>query len=394
MITIGFVVQRYGKDVIGGSETLARNLAERLVKEGFRIIVFTTCARDYLTWRNEFAVGESILQGVLIRRFPVMRERNIDDFNHFSSRFFAAAPDDRDEQKWLEEQGPFCPALIEALASEQKTIDLFFFFTYLYYPTVEGIKAVSKPVILFPTAHDEAPIFLAAMKRLFSRPQALFFLTRAEMELVRRLFSPPGLMRLVRSGIDIQTDISEKLFRRNYLLVAPYLLYAGRIEKGKGLEAVFEYYRALKGEAYVELVLIGKKLMDIPDIQGLKYLGYVSEAEKLAAFKGAVLSLQPSALESLSITTLESFSVETPVLVNRRCPALLEHVESSGAGMAYDNEEEFLEGFRRMYRRPGLRRRMGAKGLDYVCRFFSWDAVLASIKQGIGEVLKTWKLAE
>ena len=71
-------------------------------------------------------------------------------------------------------------------------------------------------------------------------------------------------MRLVRTGVDIRDDVDDKPFRRRYLLVAPYLLYAGRIEKGKGLEAVFEYYSALKNEAYVDLVLIGKKLMDIP----------------------------------------------------------------------------------------------------------------------------------
>jgi glycosyltransferase involved in cell wall biosynthesis len=389
MITIGFVVQRYGKEVIGGSESLARDLAERMAREGFRIIVYTSCARDYLTWRNEYAAGESILRGVVVRRFPVLRERNIDDFNRLSDQFFAAAAGNRDEQQWLEEQGPFCPALVEALAAEQKDIDVFFFFTYLYYPTVIGSTAVNKPMVLFPTAHDEAPIYLAAMKRLFNRPQALFFLTRAEMDLVQRFFSPPGLMRLVRSGIDIHNDISGQSFRRKYLLVAPYLLYAGRIERGKGLEAVFEYYRAIKAEAYVELVLIGKKLMDIPVIQGLKYLGYVSEAEKLAAFKGALFSLQPSALESLSITTLESFSAQTPVLVNRRCPALLEHVEASAGGLAYGNQEEFLAGFRRIFRRPALRRRMGANGLEYVKKYYSWEAVLAEIKKGISEILET-----
>ena len=137
----------------------------------------------------------------------------------------------------------------------------------------------------------------------------------------------------------------------------------------------------------MDLVLIGKKLMDIPDIQGLKYLGYVSEADKLSAFKGAVLSLQPSPLESLSITTLESFSVETPVLVNRRCPALREHVETSGAGLAYDNQEEFLAGFRQLYGRPGLRKKMGEKGLAYVRTYYSWEAVLAEIKKGIEEIL-------
>jgi len=388
MISIGIVVQRYGSDVIGGAETLARNVAERLLRQGFRVTVFTTCAKDYLTWRNEHSAGESILKGVQIKRFPVIRERDIEDFNRFSEDFFPAAAAERDEKKWFVEQGPFCPDLIQALVAAQKDIDLFFFFTYLYYPTVEGIKAVSKPVILFPTAHDEPPIHLRAMGEVFRCPRALFFLTQAEMDLVSRLFAPPGRMRLVRTGLDIRSDIDDKPFRRRYLLIAPYLLYAGRIEKGKGLEAVFEYYSALKNEAYVDLVLIGKKLMNIPASQGLKYLGYVSESDKLAAFKGAVLSLQPSPLESLSITTLESFSMQTPVLVNRRCPALLEHVTASAGGLAYDNEEEFLEGFRQLYRRPGLRRRMGAKGLEYVRRFYSWEAVLTQIRQGIGEILE------
>jgi len=388
MISIGIVVQRYGNEVIGGAETLARNVAERLLEQGFRVTVFTTCARDYITWRNEFAAGESLLKGVSIRRFPVSRERDIVDFNRFSEGFFASDPAARDEKKWIEEQGPFCPELVQALAAAQKDIDLFFFFTYLYYPTVEGLRAVGKPAILFPTAHDEPPIRLNCMAEVFRRPQALFFLTRAEMDLVQRLFAPPGRMRLVRTGLDIRADVDDRPFRRRYLLVAPYLLYAGRIERGKGLEAVLEYYRALKNEAYLDLVMIGKKLMDLPAIQGLKYLGFVSEDEKLAAFKGAVLSLQPSPLESLSITTLESFSMRTPVLVNRSCPALLEHVEISGGGLAYDNQEEFLAAFRRIYGRPALRRSMGEKGLAYVRQHYSWDAVMKEIKLGIEEILE------
>jgi glycosyltransferase involved in cell wall biosynthesis len=391
MISIGIVVQRYGNEVIGGSETLARNVAERLLRQGFRVTVFTTCAKDYLTWRNEYAAGESILKGVVIKRFPVVRERDIADFNRFSAEFFAAAPAERDEQKWFVEQGPACPDLVQALVGAQKEIDLFFFFTYLYYSTVEGIRAITKPAILFPTAHDELPIHLELMAEIFRRPRALFFLTRAEMDLVQRLFAPPGAMRLVRTGLDVRRDIDEKIFRRKAILVAPYLLYAGRIEKGKGLEDVFDFYQALKNEAYVDLVLIGKKLMDLPAIQGLKYLGFVSEDDKLGAFKGALLSLQPSPLESLSITTLESFSMRTPVLANRRCPALLEHVETSGGGLVYGNEAEFLAGFRQLYRRPALRQRMGRKGLEYVQKYYSWEAVLQEIQAGIAEILETKK---
>ena len=55
---VAFVVQRYGPDAPGGSEALARALAERL-SAFHEVTVFTTCARDYVTWRNELAAGES-----------------------------------------------------------------------------------------------------------------------------------------------------------------------------------------------------------------------------------------------------------------------------------------------------------------------------------------------
>ncbi len=388
MISLGVVVQRYGNEVVGGAETLARNVAERLLRQGLRVTVYTSCARDYLTWRNEYPAGESWLRGVRIRRYPALRERDISAFNRFSDEFFAAPPERRDEERWIAEQGPLCPDLLQALAAAERETDLFLFFTYLYYPTVFGLRALRKPAALFPTAHDEPPFHLSLMGEVFRRPRALFFLTRAEMDLVQRAYDPPGRRSLARTGLDIPAEVDENVFRRRALLVAPYLLYAGRIEKGKGLEEVFDHYRLLKREAYVDLVLLGRKGMELPAIEGLKYAGYVSEAEKRSAFKGALLSLQPSPLESLSITTLESFSVRTPVLVNRRCPALMEHVQASGGGLAYGDAEEFLAGFRALYRRPARRAAMGERGLQYVRTYYSWDAVLREIQAGIEEILE------
>ena len=67
---VAFVVQRYGPEVTGGSEALARAVAERL-SPFHDVTVLTTCARDYVTWRNELAAGESEESGVRVRRFPV-----------------------------------------------------------------------------------------------------------------------------------------------------------------------------------------------------------------------------------------------------------------------------------------------------------------------------------
>jgi len=42
--SIAMVVQRYGADLVGGSETLAREYAERLGGRGFEVTVYTSTA--------------------------------------------------------------------------------------------------------------------------------------------------------------------------------------------------------------------------------------------------------------------------------------------------------------------------------------------------------------
>lgn len=389
MIRVGVVVQRYGEDVVGGAETLARDVAERLNASEFDVTVFTTTAKNYITWENHFNPGETILKGVMIRRFNVDTLRDIEKFNDLSGRFFDKNYNDEEmtEDEWIDLQGPVSTGLIDAVKSEQKNFDIFIFFTYLYYTTVKTLRIMGKPAILFPTAHEEPPINMEIMKNVFSRPEALFFLTAAEMDLVKKKFSPQGEMVLARTGVDIKNNTNVNVFRKNYRIVAPYILYAGRIEKGKGLEMLFDAYNCLRGNSVVDLVLMGKKLMDIPDSDGIKYVGYVSEDDKYSAFKGAVCSVQPSPLESLSITTLESFAQKTPVLVNSDCSVLMEHVDSSGGGLSFNNVEEFLNGFYELYKKKGKRDRMGKSGFEYVKKYYSWDIVIEKISKQIRKLI-------
>ena len=200
---IAFIVQRYGSEVLGGSEHLCRLVAERLAAH-HDVEVLTTCARDYVTWKNEYPEGSDRIRGVTVRRFATARTRDLDSFNKYSDWIFANPHTRDDEMEWLKQQGPWCPALIDHLKRQHQQYDVLIFFTYLYAPTVLGTEVSPGRSILVPTAHDEPAIRLEVFKDLFSRVAALCYLTEGEKQFVQRQFPDRALLEeLIGVGVDI-----------------------------------------------------------------------------------------------------------------------------------------------------------------------------------------------
>ncbi len=376
---VAFVVQRYGKEVMGGSELHCRQIAERLRAEGHDCTVFSTTAKDYITWKNEYPSGDSILNGVNIRRFPVEKERDIESFNKYSDRIFSNPHSREDELEWMERQGPFCPQLLEALEREESRHDIFIFFTYLYYNTYWGLKRIKGRKTLVSTAHDEPALHLDIMREVFEAPEAFMFNTAAERDMLNRLFSFEGKYQdIVGVGVEIPPALDPEPFCRRYDLKKPYIMYAGRIEPGKGCGELIDYFvRADRGYPDLSLVLIGKKLMELPRHPRIRYLGFLSSDEKNSAMAAALLTVHPSHLESLCMAALESLAVRTPILVQEKTEPLKQHCLEGRCGLWYSGYSDFRGALDLVLSDAELRRRMGENGREYVRDHYAWPRIAA-----------------
>jgi len=70
---VAFVVQRFGEEVAGGAEALCRSTAHALAARGDEVEIYTTTARDYLTWAPHYAAGTATDGPMSVHRFPAER---------------------------------------------------------------------------------------------------------------------------------------------------------------------------------------------------------------------------------------------------------------------------------------------------------------------------------
>ena len=125
-VKLAIVVQRYGADINGGAELHARYVAEHLVAARARHVL-TTCARDYVTWHDEYPAGRRDVNGVPVHRFPVDHERDV-KVSRRSDHVFEHPHSYLDELEWLDAEGPTSTRLMNHICGPQGRLRLLPFF--------------------------------------------------------------------------------------------------------------------------------------------------------------------------------------------------------------------------------------------------------------------------
>jgi glycosyltransferase involved in cell wall biosynthesis len=375
---LAFVVQRYGLEIAGGAEYHCRLVAE-LLRAHAEVDVFTTCALDYVEWKNHYPEGEAVLNGVRVLRFRVARTRDILRFAALSETIQSPGHSKADEEAWMDEQGPFSPALRDHVVRVAETgqYEALIFFSYRYWTTLRTLAPSRTPSILAPTAEDDGLYNLALFRPLFDTASQFAFNSVEERRMLETAVGRglPGEIVGVGSALPDSTD--GQGFRKRFGIEGPFLLYVGRIDLNKGCPELFDHFLRYREEtsSNLSLVLIGRAVLEVPKDDAIKALGFLDDASKWNALDACMALAIPSRLESLSMATLEAFHAERPVVANGKCAVLRGQCRRSGGGLYYSNYDEFRGILQTLEEDPPLRARMGRAGRAYFERHYAWPVI-------------------
>ena len=414
---LAFVTPRYGGDIGTGPEHACRLLAEH-VSDRHDIDVLSTCARDPLTWDNEYLEGSDRVRGVLVRRFAVSQPHEPKTFQQLSDRLAgSAAPTHSEELDWIRRLGPWSPGLVEHLKRQHRSYDAIVFFSLCHATTLHGLSVAPERSVVFPHVTVNRGLRFGIWAELLESAGGVGYFSATERRLIREYVgATPRTEEIVGLGVEAATpqtyprhqqnpadtvssdDDPEPVetfdddagylagrgipFRRRHRLYGPFALYGGRVEPHNGCEEMLQYFdRYAASDGDTALVLMGVKLMKVPDERYVRMAGVLPDRERMTAYEAADVTLAPAADDLLAQSVLESLAVGTPVLASARNEAAVEHCRRANAGLYYADGDEFVEALRILMTRPRLRDTFGDNGRQYIRQHYGWEAVLGRFER-------------
>ncbi len=380
---IAVVVPRYGPDIVGGAETLARGFAEQAALRNWYVEVWTTCAQSHYTWENVYPSGLEERNNVKIWRFPVILQNQKDKIKLETQLASQGSLSIAEQYRWLE-CGMHSPALYDHVATHTPAFDVVIALPYTVPLVHYAAWLVPEKTLLWPCLHDEPYAYMEPVRLLMENVWGVAFNTPEEGYLATHFLKMNLPQQTVLgAGVRSLSTTSEKT-----PLLPHTLLYIGRLEEGKNLALLYNYVRRYADEGgNIQLAVIGDGPFKPPVHPAFDYRGFVSEQEKVHACASALAVCQPSLNESFSITIMESWLAGRPVLVHQDCLVTHGHVVRSRGGLWFGTYDEFVEAVAWLQNMPHQAAKMGQNGRAYVQHNYTWDVVVSRFEHAVS----TWK---
>lgn len=374
---IAFVLSRFGREILGGAETLARGLAVEAIQRGWKAEVWTTCATSYTTWANDLPQGRDEVEGVPVLRFPV-DPWDPTAYHALSKKLqLRFALEIEEQYEWLA-SGPQSMMLYQHVAGHEAEWDAVIILPYLHSLTYHAAWLAGNKVIMWPCLHDEVYAYMEPFRVLLESVWGVVFISPEEAKLaISEIGMKLRQCAIVGSGVKL-SDV----WHHSVESEPPFLLYVGRLEDGKNVPLLFDYVARYVDEGGdLRLVVTGDGPRKPPDHPAFDFHGFVTEDEKSRLYASALALCQPSFNESFSLVLMESWISVRPVLVWSACDVTRGHVERSKGGLWFASYEEFKGAVEWLKNNQSAADQMGRNGQKYVELNYRWDHVFSRFSE-------------
>src|SRR3954468_158253 len=384
---IAFVPPRYGTDVLGGSESLSREAAHGLARRGWDVEVLTTCARDHYTWANEYEAGTTVVDGVTVRRFPVVRTANVRAFVKGQHAILGGSRlSVEDQVAWINARFRV-PDLYHHLLLHAHDYRAIMFSPYLFWTTLVCGRVAPERTVVIPCLHDEPYAYIDLVRPVLGESAAAWFLSEPEHQLAHRMGAVAVRHAVTGCGIDVPSGYDVDGFRQRHGLHNPFILFSGRREEGKGWPSLLLGFAEAVSRHNLPFNLVTTGVGEVQVPPGLEDrvvdLGFLDDAEMSNAFAAAAAYVQPSRNESFSRTIMEAWLAGTFVIANGESDVVTWHCERSGAGITYRDHFELGQALAFVAGAPKAAAELAAAWRDYVLQGYGWGTGLDPMEESV-----------
>ncbi len=379
---IAVVVPRYGAQIVGGAERHGAELAIELAREGHDVEICTSDAGPSRS-SDRYACGVEQQGAVTVRRFAHRdRSSGIRDLDFLIQSGAQIGIDE--SEYWITARNDV-PELQTYLADER--FDVIIAIPLLAASTLRAIRSGGR-VVVIPCLHDEPAAWIPIVRNMMASARGYLYNTDAEARLGIREFGRVHDSAIGGMGFRTPNDAD----RPDYSSTAgspvgdgaPYVVYVGRWDSGKGLGGLASVVCDLRSNGVeISSVFVGAG-PDAPRVRrGVVLAGQLDETAKQGVIGNALALCQPSQRESLSIVTMEAWLSGVPVITSSWSEVVRDHVTLSRGGLHYAT----LAGLRRsialLLGDPVLRASMASAGRDYVLSSYSWESVMQRVGRAL-----------